>query len=342
MFNDQTLVSVVLITEDASDEDVFNTFKNITEQTHRKIDIIISTFREDIDELKEKCAKLHLDVRWAQHSPGKDFLSEVLTLADGELFFYKTVNNCLWYPRHIQSHIESFNKDTGTKWALSHVEKRNIDQPESPYNTLSFRIDNPPHPDNITLDEICHYKELSVDWGACLVQKDDIPLFYPGYAVKQWIEDKARGTIPAEITVIQWEKAGGAGPNEKELEDFYKQVGVPATTEIKEEPVETDEGIEIKRILPTVVGNKHFDEYSDSIREVISQTEDISSIAVKRTIGMGDIVLMEPIIRKLKEKYPTSKITFYTAKSDVIKYFETQPDEIVTIDETDVVKDSLE
>ena len=53
MLDDQTLVSVVLITEDASDDDVFNTFKNITEQTHRKIDIIISTFREDIDELKE-------------------------------------------------------------------------------------------------------------------------------------------------------------------------------------------------------------------------------------------------------------------------------------------------
>ena len=223
MIDDQTLVSVVLITEDANDEDVFNTFKNITEQTHRKIDIIISTFREDIDELKEKCAKLHLDVRWAQHSPGKDFLGEVLTLADGELFFYKTVNNCLWYPRHIQAHIESFNKDTGTKWALSHVENRNIDQPDSPYNTLSFRIDNPPHPDNITLDEICHYKDLSVDWAACVVQKDSMPLFYPGYAVKQWIEDKARGTIPAEITVIQWQKADGAGPNEGELEEFYKQ-----------------------------------------------------------------------------------------------------------------------
>ena len=342
MIDDQTLVSAILITEDASDDDVFNTFKNITEQTHRKIDIIISTFRENIDELKDKCAKLHLDVRWAQHSPSKDFLSEVLTLAEGDLVFYKTVNNCLWYPRHIQSHIESFNKDVGTKWALSHVENRNIDQPDSPYNTLSFRIDNPPHPDNITLDEICHYKDLSVDWDSCLVQKEDIPLFYPGYAVKQWIEDKARGTIPAEITVIQWMKPGGAGPNEKELEDFYKQVGVPATTEIKEEPVETDEGIEIKRVLPTVVGNRHFDEYSDSIREVISQTEDISSIAIKRTIGMGDIVVTEPIIRKLKEKYPVSKITYYTAKPDVIKYFETQPDEIVTIDENDVVKDSLE
>jgi len=341
MIDDQTLVSVVLITEDAKDEDVFNTFKNITEQTHRKIDIIISTFREDIDELKEKCAKLHLDVRWAQHSPGKDFLGEVLTLADGELFFYKTVNNCLWYPRHIQAHIESFNKDNGTKWALSHVENRNIDQPDSPYNTLSFRIDNPPHPDNITLDEICHYKDLSVDWAACVVQKDELPLFYPGYAVKQWIEDKARGTIPAEITVIQWQKADGAGPNEGELEEFYKQVGVPETTEIKEEPIETDDGIEIKRILPTVMGNRHFDEYSDTIREVINQTEDISSIAIKRTIGMGDIVITEPIIRKLKEKYPTSKITYYTAKSDVIKYFETQPDEIVTIEESDVVKDTL-
>ena len=40
MLDDQTLVSVVLITEDAADDDVFNTFKNITEQTHRKIDII--------------------------------------------------------------------------------------------------------------------------------------------------------------------------------------------------------------------------------------------------------------------------------------------------------------
>ena len=43
MFDDQTLVSVILITEDATDEDVFNTFKNITVQTHKKIDIIISS-----------------------------------------------------------------------------------------------------------------------------------------------------------------------------------------------------------------------------------------------------------------------------------------------------------
>ena len=62
MLEENTLVSVVLLTEDAKDEDVFNTFKNITEQPHKNIDIIIATFREDIDELKEKCAAMHLDV----------------------------------------------------------------------------------------------------------------------------------------------------------------------------------------------------------------------------------------------------------------------------------------
>ena len=183
MLDSNALVSVILLTEDAVDEDVFNTFKNITEQTHKNVDIIISTFREDIDTLKDRCAELHLDVRWAQQAPGGDFIGELIELADGELIFYKTVNNCLWYPRHITAHIESFNRDKGTKWSLSHVENRNVDQHDSPFNTLSFRIDNPPHPDKITLDEICHYKELAVDWAVCLVQKDEVALFYPGYAV---------------------------------------------------------------------------------------------------------------------------------------------------------------
>ena len=341
MLNDNALVSVILLTEDAVDEDVFNTFKNITEQTHKNVDIIISTFRDDIDDLKDRCAELHLDVRWAQQAPGGDFIGELIDLADGEIIFYKTVNNCLWYPRHITAHIESFNRDKGTKWSLSHVENRNVDQHDSPFNTLSFRIDNPPHPDKITLDEICHYKDLAVDWAVCLVQKNEIALFYPGYAVKHWIEANQRGTIPSEITVIQWVKPDGTGPNDKELEDFYQQVGVPQNTEIKEEPIETDEGIEIRRVLPTVVGNRHFKEYTDSILEVISQTEDVTSIALKRSIGMGDVVVAEPIIKKLKQKYPNAKLTFYSAKPDIIKYFKSQPDEVVKIDDNDVVKDTL-
>ena len=88
MLDSNALVSVILLTEDAVDEDVFNTFKNITEQTHKNVDIIISTFREDIDTLKDRCAELHLDVRWAQQAPGGDFIGELIELADGELIFY--------------------------------------------------------------------------------------------------------------------------------------------------------------------------------------------------------------------------------------------------------------
>ena len=41
MLDAQSLVSVLLHTEDAGDDDVFNTFKNVTEQTHKKLDIIL-------------------------------------------------------------------------------------------------------------------------------------------------------------------------------------------------------------------------------------------------------------------------------------------------------------
>ena len=89
--------------------------------------------------------------------------------------------------------------------------------------------------------------------------------------------------------------------------------------EIEEEVVETDEGIEIKIVLPTVVGNRHFKDYTDSILTVIDQTEDVNSIGLKRSIGMGDGVVTEHIVRKIKEKWPNAKLTYYTVKPDVIK-----------------------
>ena len=102
---------------------------------------------------------------------------------------------------------------------------------DSPYNTLSFRIDNPPHPDNITLDEICHYCKddhtttgIDIDWTSLSCYKKMIvPLFYPGYAIKQWIEAKHRGTMPCRnYSNSMGESQMPAGPNEKELEDFYQ------------------------------------------------------------------------------------------------------------------------
>ena len=60
---------------------------------------------------------------------------------------------------------------------LSHTENRNVEQPDSPFNTLSFRIDNPPKPDQIVLDEVCHAKEVETDWSQCITEKDGVLFF---------------------------------------------------------------------------------------------------------------------------------------------------------------------
>lgn len=340
MLDKDTLVSVIILGENTTDDELFTVFKNVTEQTHKNLDIIISTFREDVEDIQERCAKLNLDTRWAQQQPGQNFIKELTDIADGEIICYKTCNNALWFKRHIEAHVENFKKDKGTKWALSHIENRNIEQPDSPFNTLSFRIENPPDPASITMDEIFQFKEIETDWSLCLTKKDGVPLFYPGYAIKQWIEGKYRGTIPPEITVIQWQYPG-TGPNEKSVEDFYKQVGVPVKQEIEEKAVETDQGIEVIRSFPTIVGNFHLNDFSDNIRTAISQTQDITSVALKRTIGMGDIVLVEPIIKKIKERWPNAPLNFYTAKPEIVDYFVNKPDKITSIEEDSVVKDIL-
>tara|TARA_Y100001972_G_scaffold43971_1_gene54143 strand:- start:246 stop:2669 length:2424 start_codon:yes stop_codon:yes gene_type:complete len=343
MYTKDTLVSVIIVGENNGDDELLNVYKNVLEGTHKNLDVIVSTFRnaDETKEIQAKFAELKLDTRWVFHEPSSNFLKELTDLAEGEVIFYKSCNNVLWYPRHITVHLDGFNSDKGTKWALSHTENRNVEQPDSPFNTLSFRIDNPPKPDQIVLDEVCHAKEVETDWSQCITEKDGVPLFYAGYSVKQWIQAKHRGTIPPEITVIQWLNAGGSQAPQSNLEELYQQVGTPVKTEIEEDVVETEEGLEVIRSFPTIVGNFHLREFSENILKVVQDTEDISSIAVKRTMGMGDVVLVEPIIRKLKEKYPNVPITLYTAKPEIVEFFKNKPDKTELIDGNELVKDYL-
>jgi ADP-heptose:LPS heptosyltransferase/2-polyprenyl-3-methyl-5-hydroxy-6-metoxy-1,4-benzoquinol methylase len=341
--NKDTLTSVILLGESATDDEIQSAVKNIFEQTHKNIDLIISVFHEEIsDDLRKKCSDFFLNVRWVFQQPSSEFIKEAVGLAEGEIVFYKTVNNVLWYPRHIEAHIDDFNNDPKLKWGLSHIENRNLDQQDSVFNTLSYRIDNPPHPDAVTIDEICHTGGIEVDWASCLRKEGDVPIFMAGYVTKQWIEQKLRGSIPKEITVVQWvspnQQSGDAAANEEEM---YKKIGVPKETEIKEEMKETEDGIEIIRSFPTVMGSFYHREYSDSINTVINQTENITDIGIKRTIGMGDVVVAEPIIRKLRKKFPEAKITLYTASPSVPNYFESQPDAVETIDQNSVPFDVL-
>ena len=153
--NKDTLASVILLGEASSDDDIQAAVKNIFEQTHKNIDLIVSIFNKNIsDQLKDFCSNLFLNVRWVMHEPSPNFIQELVEKVEGTLVFYKSVNNVLWFPRHIEAHIEEFNNDPKLRWGLSHIENRNLDQANSPYNTLSYRIDNPPHPEAVSIDEI--------------------------------------------------------------------------------------------------------------------------------------------------------------------------------------------
>ena len=83
MLDKDTLVSVIILGENTTDDELFTVFKNVTEQTNKNLDIIISTFREDVEDIQERCAKLNLDTRWAQQSPGHNFIKELTDIADG-------------------------------------------------------------------------------------------------------------------------------------------------------------------------------------------------------------------------------------------------------------------
>ena len=42
MLDKDTLVSVIILGENTTDDELFTVFKNVTEQTHKNLDIIVS------------------------------------------------------------------------------------------------------------------------------------------------------------------------------------------------------------------------------------------------------------------------------------------------------------
>ena len=336
---DDVLASIILLAEDTEVEQTRASINNILQQIHENFELIVcASF--DFTELKEKF-KNNWKVSFRKSEQGVSYINEIASQAKGEFIFYKTVTNVLWFPRHIQAHIEELKQNKKCKWSLSHIEYRDVDNPDHPLNTIGFRIENPPPLDRIIVDEICHHRSIKIDWEACIVERGGQKQFDPSEIVKKWAEQELAGVMPKEITIAQWIKFGGEQEGEQPP-DIEKQIGRPSSTELKEENKLVNGNIEVVRSIPTVMGNSFLDEeYNNSIRGIISTTEGITSIGLKRTIGMGDIIICEPIIKKLKQLYPEAKLTFFTAKPDVVKHFKNEPNEVVKIDENALLQDSL-
>ena len=340
------LVTVILLGENSDDKSIGHVINNIFEQTHSNIDLIVSTFRDVTEEFKQKCSEISLSIRWVKQNPSEDFFKEIIDMADGDYVFYKTLNNILWYPRHIQAHLEEFKKNKNSQWSFSHIEYKDVDLGDHPFNVISYRIDNPPKLDRVTIDEVCHSVKLGTDWTQCLRQdKNGNPFFLAGYIAYQWNKAGVRGCIPPEITVVNWVKPNRSSDNGETEEDRIRNsLGKPQSDEPIEETKFVDGEVVIERIWPTIVGNKAFEDRNNKIKDFInnnSDPADIKSIAIKRTMGMGDVILVEPIIKKLRQKYVNAEINLYTSKESIVQYFENKPDSITKIEENLLLQDAL-
>lgn len=344
MLEKNALASVILLAENCSEKDIEAAIENIFEQTHKNIELIVSSFR-DLSELQRKLLSISFNIKWIVTSPKIDLIDEVARESTGDVVFYKTVNNMMWYPRHIATHLIEYINNKRIKWCLSHIEYRNLDLPNHPLNVIGYRINNPPKINEISLDEVSHLRTIAVDtnWSACLLKNKDNPndvLFIAGQVLQQWNEKGYFGAMTSEISVVEWQKIKQSNQTAKE-EEVAKSIGVPGRTDIKDKVVELDGNIEILRNFPTIVGNKAFEDYTKAMLSQIETYKQCKSVAIKRTMGMGDVVLVEPIIKKLRQKYPQAKINLYTAKSGIVDYFVCKPDNIIEIKDDDLLKDTL-
>jgi ADP-heptose:LPS heptosyltransferase len=235
-------------------------------------------------------------------------------------------------PRHIEHHLNLFSNSRNVpKWSYSYVEFKDSSAQNDILNNLGWRIDFPKQ-EQFIIDELCHSKSIIPDWKSCVVTKNENAFFTPSNILKDIRQYPVLN--PEEITVQQW------------LNQQQRQIilGAPASSEIKETVEENDEGVlEIKRLIPTIMGNIQFASRNDQLLNSLIHDK-VRKIAIKRSMGLGDVILTEPIVRALKTKYPKATVTLFTtnyASSDTIAKMFSELDNIVVIDPSKLIEDYL-
>jgi len=332
------LVTVIVLAEVAPLPAVNEALKSVFSQTFKQLDIIVSCFkRNDLQTLKDNW-KEKTNIRYFECDMGSlELLLKPQREALGDFIFYKSVNPVDWYPRHIEHHLDLFEWDDKSSWSFSFTELKNIVEKSAPANTINYKIDKTPIAESFSVDEFCHLKKIIVDWSKCIVTTNGAnAVFYPGLIIKQL--ESYRVAIPEEITVMQW-----VDPRPKEV-----ALGKPVSDKNIEVVIEKDGELDIKTEYPTVVGSLQWQDYNNNILNRISNLDPLSikKIAVKRTIGMGDVLLAEPVVRALRRKYPNAAITFFASNSrnakEIVPYFESKPDEIIGLEnEQALIQDIL-
>ncbi len=304
MKNKNILVSVILLAEGSNNQVLDKTLKDIFNQTWRNLEVIVTHSKQkNFNELKEKWFSFPANIHWCECDDVAEILSKPRTICNGDYIFYKSANPIIWYPRHIEYHLEILEESkVKTKWSYSLLDIKDLGVQE-PINCLGWRLDFP-RQDQFLLDEFCHSNDIIPNWKSCIVNQNNVTQFIPGLIIKDI--KKYQFINPKEITITLYIQ-------NQQNQQAQQQVvlGAPANNDIKETLQEINGELVILKSYPTIVGNVQFSDRNKEILKQINPNE-VLNIAVKRSMGMGDVLLTEPVIRALKKKYNKAKIKLFT------------------------------
>lgn len=315
------LVSIVFFAEAAPANIVENHIKNILSQlySNKEIIVIYEKNRTDLEDIIDHYSFKNCKFYSVNLTTEVENLQEILKNdIKGEVIFYKTCGNIEWYPRHIDVHLDEYFRQNPS-WIESLLEIKDASL-QSEINTVDWRLSNPKITE-IEFDEVSHIKK-NLDWSTIFQGN--------GINRQNFIRQLGNGILAKEISVVKWIDTKTSVKNQ-----LVTQIGQPIT------PADSL----AENHFPSLIGNFYYKPHNDEVLKQINSVDPLSikSIAIKRLMGMGDVIITEPIRRYLKEKYSNAEITLVTSNLKGCKEAGERLgyDHVITIPDVEVTQDAL-
>ncbi len=348
------LVSIVYALE-GDVQLAINIFKNLREQVYKNVEyIFVYTSSFNIEEFKNKIFEvtdldLTIPTQYIENSTVIDMVDEGIKAATGDVIFIKSTSPLTWYKHHILLHLEKHNiRKNRESIVLSNIETKNLFKGEAdPMGTLGYRISKKIQPTDLILDEISFTRDLSskIQVSKAFVEENGMMKFDVGRLFNQLQTIAKSVQFTDEISVVLFIPHREQGNEQKYILTQPDWQNLNTVQDVRD-----DEDLTIRHYMPEVFGNAQLDEeWNSHVRNLISthwsdiMKESEKNVIIKRTIGMGDVIQTEPIVRFFKNL--GFKVWFVTASArgcdKIIHYFDSRPDVVMEILEQEMNVDVL-
>ncbi len=359
-------VCVVFLAEYSVEASV-EVFKTLRDQVYKNVEYVVAYV--DGFDIKAFETKIHettdIDsttiIKYVTDDRPDSLLDKAVAMTEAEIVFVKTLSPTTWYPWHIVNHVEKHQDAKLDKSiVLSNIEKKNsLRHNEDPFGTLAYRITKKLTSNDILLDEMSFCRSIEPNLIDCLyfidsngngtVEEEKIAkkVFDTAKAYRN-IMDKAKKLLfTDELTIVVHEPF-----YDKEILDQMK----PSTrlTQPDWQTLNTEQTVRedytIKHMVPTIFGNTQLDQdWNNKMREHMREhieeilAEPQKRVVIKRTVGMGDVIQAEPVVRYYKDL--GFEVWFVTSDSrgcqEALKRFVSKPDVVLPMNEGRLTQDVL-